>query len=88
MLQPNWGLYSLKCDCNVNQPYLAIESQLCELITTINIMTQRADTLGLSERLFKLLTQLNYQKELQWAQQRGYQDSNGIVVNTGKCSQH
>jgi hypothetical protein len=82
-LIPNSGLHALRTSCYANSAFLTTEHRFCELITVLQSIQQDDETIALGMRLCDGLAHLNHEKELQWVQQRGRDDSGKILVNTG-----
>jgi hypothetical protein len=82
-LIPNSGLHALRTGCYANSAFLTTEHRLCELITVLQSIQQDDETITLGMQLRDRLAHLNHEKELQWVQQRGHDDSGKILVNTG-----
>jgi hypothetical protein len=84
ILQPNWGVHTLRVGHHANNAFLATENRLCELVTLIGTMEHSEDLLALTRKLHTELIRLNHEKELQWFQQRETLVGDKVTVNTGE----
>lgn len=82
-LQPNCGVHALVEGSVVNAPFLTTEYRLCELASVVQTMPESDKTLSVLQRIYKELTRLNYQKEMNWMQQRAHLTPHKVIVNTG-----
>lgn len=83
-LQPNCGVHALEPGSTVNTPFLRTEYRLYELASLVQTMIHLDETASLLQCIYKELTCLHYQKEMNWLQQRAHLEPQRIVINTGK----
>jgi hypothetical protein len=86
ILNPNSGLYALDVRRRANAAFLSTENRLCDLMQILKRIPQSSRTVHLSDQLHEELNRLDYEKELQWIQQRAHFTPGKVVVNTGASS--
>lgn len=84
--QPNAGLHALRFGPRANAAFLAAENRICELIAHVRTTQQSDDMAALLAELGDQRNRLNFEKEFQWAQQRGGLVNDKVMVNTGGLS--
>lgn len=81
--KPNHGMYALRINRGVNAAFLATENRFCEMLHTLASMVKSESSDGLIGRISAELARLDYEKQLQWSQQRAHLTPGWITVNTG-----